>query len=379
MRILTINTDFWIINVFIVFLLCVFFAGVVISQILQIAFQKNLFDLPNERKIHRGVVPRLGGIAFKPVIFFSIFFLLGIDLMLGYSEVLLEIGKDAQSLFFGFCAVMILYLLGIVDDLVGVKYSAKFIIQALCGIMLIAGGVWIDNLNGILGIYNISIWVGYPLTILATIFIINAINLIDGIDGLAAGLCGISCLFYGFVFFEIDRYIYSMLSFATLGVLLPFFYYNVFGKEEQHKKIFMGDTGSLTVGMIICFLSIKLTQCVSIESFEKLNPMVLAFSPLITPVFDVVRVVLHRARFHKNIFSPDKNHIHHKFLALGFSHRAAMIMILLISAGFAAVNLLLLTHINVNVLLFLDIFIWTVMQLYLSEKIKERQLFGSKK
>ena len=367
------NTDLWIINVSLVFVLCVFLAGIVIPQILLIAFRRKLFDVPDERKIHQGAVPRLGGIAFKPVIFFSVFLLLGIDMMVGHTEVLSEIGKDAQPLFFGFCSIIVLYLVGIADDLIGVKYRAKFFVQVLCGVMLIAGGVYLDDLNGILGIHELPAWIGYLLTVLATVFIINAINLIDGIDGLASGLCSIACLFYGVIFFLFEKYIYSMLAFATLGVLMPFFYSNVFGKVEHHKKIFMGDTGSLTIGMMLCFLSIRLVQCGADEGGKILNPMILAFSPLIIPCFDVVRVYLHRVRNGKNPFLPDKNHIHHKLIAIGMKQRTVMILIIAVSLLFTLGNILLSKYIEINLLLVIDIAIWTLVNIGLSRRIKKLQ------
>lgn len=367
------NTDFWIINVSLVFVLCVFLAGIVIPQILLIAFRRKLFDVPDERKIHQGAVPRLGGIAFKPVIFFSVFLLLGIDMMVGHTEVLSEIGKDAQPLFFGFCSIIVLYLVGIADDLIGVKYRAKFFVQVLCGVMLIAGGVYLNDLTGVLGVHELPTWIGYLLTVLATVFIINAINLIDGIDGLASGLCSIACLFYGVIFFLFEKYIYSMLAFATLGVLMPFFYYNVFGKVEHHKKIFMGDTGSLTIGMMLCFLSIRLVQCGADEGGKILNPMILAFSPLIIPCFDVVRVYLHRVRNGKNPFLPDKNHIHHKLIAIGMKQRTVMILIIAVSLLFTLGNILLSKYIEINLLLVIDIAIWTLVNIGLSRRIKKLQ------
>lgn len=367
------NTDLWIINVSLVFVLCVFLAGIVIPQILLIAFRRKLFDVPDERKIHQGAVPRLGGIAFKPVIFFSVFLLLGIDMMVGHTEVLSEIGKDAQPLFFGFCSIIVLYLVGIADDLIGVKYRAKFFVQVLCGVMLIAGGVYLNDLTGVLGVHELPTWIGYLLTVLATVFIINAINLIDGIDGLASGLCSIACLFYGVIFFLFEKYIYSMLAFATLGVLMPFFYYNVFGKVEHHKKIFMGDTGSLTIGMMLCFLSIRLVQCGADEGGKILNSMILAFSPLIIPCFDVVRVYLHRVRNGKNPFLPDKNHIHHKLIAIGMKQRTVMILIIAVSLLFTLGNILLSKYIEINLLLVIDIAIWTLVNIGLSRRIKKLQ------
>lgn len=163
---------FWIVNCSIAFLICVFCAGIIIPQILLIAFRKRLFDLPDERKIHHCAVPRLGGIAFKPVVYFTVALLLGINMVMGHSEMLSEIENDVRPLAFAFCSIMVLYLVGMADDLIGIRYRAKFVIQILCGMMLIAGGIYIDNLYGILGIHSVPLWLGYPLTILFVVFII---------------------------------------------------------------------------------------------------------------------------------------------------------------------------------------------------------------
>lgn len=364
--------QFWIINLSLAFLLCVFFAGIVIPKILLIAFRRQLFDEPNERKIHQCVVPRLGGIAFKPVVFFSIALLLGINLTMGHWEILTEIGNEVLPLAFGFCTIMVLYLVGMADDLIGVRYRAKFFIQILCGLMLIAGGIAFNDLHGILWIHEIPTWIGYPFTVLVIVFIINAINLIDGIDGLASGLCSIALLFYGTTFFMLQHYIYAMLAFSTLGVLVPFFYYNVFGNAERGRKIFMGDTGSLTIGMMLCFLSLKMVLCAPDEGQDIPNPMVLAFSPLLIPCFDVVRVYLHRVRNGKNPFLPDKNHIHHKLLAIGMRQRTAMITILSVSLLFTLCNILLSKYLEVTILLIADIVTWTAANIWLTDKINKR-------
>jgi len=342
----------------------------VIPQILLIAFRRQLFDEPDERKIHRGIVPRLGGIAFKPVIFFSIALFLGMNLMLGNGEMLSAVGSDVRALSFGFCSIMVLYLVGIADDLIGVRYRAKFIIQILCGAMLIGGGLWIDDLHGVLWLHDIPAWAGYPLTVLVTVFIINAINLIDGIDGLASGLCGTAFLFYGITFYLLHQYIYAMLSFATLGVLVPFFYYNVFGDVAHGRKIFMGDTGSLTIGMTLCFLCIKLMQCAPDGGVGNADPLVLACAPLLVPCFDVIRVYLHRVRSGKNPFLPDKCHIHHKLLALGMKPHTTMIAIISISALLVMGNILLSRYIDVNWLLIGDAVIYTVANIRLTKRIQ---------
>ncbi len=366
--------NYWIVNCTLAFLLCVFFAGIVIPQILLISFRKHLFDVPDERKIHHSTVPRLGGLAFNPVIFLTFALLLGANLVLGHSEMLREAGKDSRCLTFVYCALSVLYLVGMADDLIGVRYRAKFFVQILCGIMLVAGGVHFDNLHGILGIHGIPTWLGYPLTVLAVVFIVNAINLIDGIDGLASGLSSIACLFYGFIFFKFHHYIYAMVAFATLGVLVPFFYYNVFGNAEKEKKIFMGDTGSLTIGMILCFLSTKLAMYGSYDDIGSINPLVLAFSPLFVPCADVVRVNFHRIRNGKDPFLPDNNHIHHKLLAIGMNQHKALISIVFVSVAFVVFNFILSYYrLNVNLILLLDVLIWTLSNIWLTKRIAKLQ------
>lgn len=362
------------------FLISLGFSAFIIPRILLISFKKHLFDIPDERKVHQGVIPRLGGVSFFPAVIFTLSLMIGLNRIYG-PEAFPSIicGSDTAVLSFGLSSLLLLYLTGITDDLIGVRYYQKFIVQVLCAVLLVESGLWINNLYGIFGVYELPAAVGIPFSVFVIVFITNAINLIDGIDGLASGLSGIALLFFTVLFAYQREWLYASLAIVSLGTLIPFFYYNVFGNPERGRKIFMGDTGSLTIGFVLSILAIRFSMTDVTVSHRVPDAIVIAFSVLITPVFDVVRVILHRVRFHKNIFSPDKNHIHHKFLALGFTHRAAMITILLISSGFAAMNLLLLTHVNINFLLFLDIFIWTVMQLYLSRRIKRlRSAAGSR-
>lgn len=177
------------------FFVSLLLAGVIIPQILLISFRKNLFDEVNERKIHQGRVPRLGGIAFMPSMVFSVAAVSG-------CYCFISAGGEAWAndvvvpFCFGVCALMIMYLVGMADDLVGVRYSAKFIAQLVSAGFLALSGLTIDNLHGFLGIGEIPQWVAVPFTMLVVVFVTNAINLIDGIDGLASGLSSIAMLFY---------------------------------------------------------------------------------------------------------------------------------------------------------------------------------------
>jgi len=365
---------YWIINSLLIFFLCVLLAGFLIPQILLIAYRRNLFDEVNERKIHKGLVPRLGGIAFVPVIFVSIAVALATNNRLGFGAFSTAFSETYISLLCTFIALELLYLVGIADDLIGIKYRAKFVVQLVCAVSLICGGLWFSDLGGVFGIHDVPMWIGYPFSLVVIVFLINAINLIDGIDGLASGLSSTACIIYGVSFMLIGEYAYAVISFATLGVLVPFFYYNVFGNVQKHSKIFMGDTGSLTIGLILAMLGIKLYVYDSNTAFG-INTAVLAFSPLIVPCFDVVRVYMFRIRQHRSPFLPDKSHIHHKLLAVGMKPRTAMISIVIVSLLFSAANFLLSKYLNVNINILIvgDVVVWTLANISLAREIRSRR------
>ena len=347
-------------------------AMLVLPNILLISHKKKLFDMPDKRKVHHAPVPRLGGLSFFPVMLITMGGLVLIYHLMGLSSGSMhgEVPYEFLALLVG---SMMLFLVGLADDLIGVGYKKKFLVQIVAASLLVASGVWIKSLDGLFGIYQLSPWVGMPFTVLIVVYVTNAINLIDGIDGLASGLCSIACLFYGLTFFMLHQYVYAMLAFATLGVLVPFFYYNVFGNAKHGRKIFMGDTGSLTIGMMLCFLSLKLTMCGLDDNTGNVHPMVLAFSPLLVPCCDVVRVYLHRVRNGKNPFLPDKNHIHHKLLALGIKQRNTMIIIVSVSTIFILLNILLSLYLNVNWIVLGDILIWTLANIRLTKSIAQLQ------
>lgn len=368
---------YWIINTLIVFALCVLLAGVLIPQILLIAYRRNLFDEVDERKIHKGLIPRLGGIAFMPVMLLSIVFVIGGNIMYGTPYFGYAFFEDALMMVATFCSLQMLYLVGMADDLIGIKYRAKFVVQLICAALIISAGCWFHTLAGAFGINEFPSLLAIPFTAVVIVFIINAINLIDGIDGLASGLSSIAAIIYGVSFFVMGEYAYTAISFATLGVLVPFFYYNVFGDAKKHSKIFMGDTGSLTIGLILSILGIKLFTH-SADPAINFQPAVLAFSPLIIPSFDVLRVYMVRIRQHHSPFLPDKNHIHHKFLAAGLKPRTAMVSIISVSMIFTLLNLWLSTFMNINIIVVLDVIIWISFNMWLNTRIDRNKALTDK-
>jgi UDP-N-acetylmuramyl pentapeptide phosphotransferase/UDP-N-acetylglucosamine-1-phosphate transferase len=360
-------SNYWLACIVAAFVVCVGITGFLIPKILLISFRRRLFDVPDERKIHKGVVPRLGGIAFMPSILLVISLFFGLMELLrhhGLPYVLPASGSCAQPLIFSVCAVLILYLIGIADDLIGVRYRAKFAAQTCCAVFLVMGGLWVNNLHGLLGIHSLPYVLGIPLTLLMVVFITNAINLIDGIDGLASGLCSSAMLIWGYVFFCMQDYVFSMLAFCTLGVLVPFFYYNVFGNVDKHKKIFMGDTGTLTIGIVISILVLRLIDTVHgnavVGGMEyQWNLVVVVAAPLLIPCFDVVRVYMGRVHRHQNPFLPDKTHIHHKLLKAGMSQRTAMVSLVVTSVVSSLFFITLSVWIDVNVIVVAGVVLFT--------------------
>lgn len=363
----------WITNDLISFSIALVLAGIIIPQILLIAFRKKLFDEVDERKIHKGVVPRLGGIAFFPSILFSIAVVVGFNLKFFGVETFGVFTESMVPVYFMICAVLLMFLVGMADDLVGVRYVAKFIVQIIASLLIVFSGMSIDNLFGFLWLNELPEWFVWMVTCFAVVYVVNAINLIDGIDGLASGLSTVAFVFYAVIFYYSGEYVYSMLSSAAAGTLFPFFYYNVFGNAKKQKKIFMGDTGALTTGMIMVFCAIAVLHIDRTVFSTDYNLVVMAISPLIIPCFDVVRVYLHRVERHRNPFFPDKCHIHHKLLALGLNQRTALCVIMAWAVLFIVVNVVLSPYCNTTVLVGADVLIWTLANVILSKAIARRE------
>ncbi|MDE6794622.1 MAG: undecaprenyl/decaprenyl-phosphate alpha-N-acetylglucosaminyl 1-phosphate transferase, partial [Muribaculaceae bacterium] len=252
-------------------------------------------------------------------------------------------------------------------------FMAKFIVQILAALLICSSGMYVDNLYGFLWMTDLPGWFAFLTTAFVVVFVVNSINLIDGIDGLASGLSTVALVFYAVVFFKGSEFVYSMLASAAVGTLLPFFYYNVFGNAKRQKKIFMGDTGALTTGMILVFCAIAVLHTDSGILVDDYNPVIVAFSPLIIPCFDVVRVYLHRVARHRNPFLPDKSHIHHKLLALGLNQRLALIVIMVWSALFILVNIILSYYFNPTAIVIADILIWSIANIIMSKAIRNRE------
>lgn len=357
------------------FLLAFTYARIIIPRILIISLRKRLFDAPDSRKVHHKPVSRLGGVSFYPVVLFVITFIIGFCDRTGFIP-LTDASKYWVQILLMAAGLTLLFIVGIADDLVGVRYRQKFLVQIFAAAMLPLAGLYINDFYGLLGIHEIAPYLGVPLTMFLIVFVTNAINLIDGIDGLASGLSIVALLVFGILAVLGQRWMSALLAFVTIGVLLPFFYYNVFGNADRGRKIFMGDTGSLTLGYLLSFLAIQYCMRGEIYDHHYEGSVLISFSVLMIPCLDVVRVVIGRVRRGRDPFMPDKTHIHHKFLALGFSPRRALIFILFLSFLFSFSNVILFEYIDGNWILLGDVCVWTIMNLYISRLIRQREQLG---
>lgn len=355
------------------FLFAVSLGMVIIPRILVISHKKRLYDVPDARKVHTMLVPRLGGLSFFPVILMSMFLVIGFRLYFWDMDTSSLSFNMLYEYLFLFVGMTLLYLVGVCDDLVGVGYRYKFAVQIAAALLLVLSGNWFDSFGGLFGIYSVPVWVGVPFTVFIVVYITNAINLIDGIDGLASGLCCIALSVLSVIFFLRGQYVYALLAICTLGILMPFWCYNVFGNANRGHKLFMGDAGSLTLGYVISFLIIHMSVTNEVSPTLSNPYMVIAFSTVLVPLLDVIRVVLHRLREHKNPFLPDKNHFHHKLLRPGMRVRVVMVCIIAISAFFILLNSSLAWRVDITYLFFLNLFCWSILHVGLNGLIKRNR------
>lgn len=334
------------------------FTSIIIPQVLKVAHKKSLFDNPDFRKIHNCLIPRLGGFAFLPAVTGTFFLIEGFgNFYAGYPAT--SIFTNRICILF-FCMYM-LFLIGLKDDLINVSYKAKFIRQIIAGFLIVATGTYICDFDSLFGIHAVHPALGWIISILIIIFIINAINLIDGIDGLAASIGLFSFICYGIYFYIYGYLAYTIICFAFMGSLGVFFLFNFFGNNEKHRKIFMGDIGALTMGVAIAFMAIALSQVNTPGYAGEHNLLAIAFTPIIVPLMDVIRVFALRISKGFNPFKPDKTHLHHLFMATGCSQHGALLGIICLIAVLIGINIPLASQININYLLGIDIIVYGIL------------------
>lgn len=325
-----------------------------------------LYDLPEVRKIHHMAVPRLGGIAFLPSMMLAFVVSLAI-LWRVTGQMQVTIGLWSCMFI---VSIFIIYTIGIIDDVIGLGPKVKFVAQIISASLLPMAGLYINNFYGLFDIWDVPFWIGAPLTVFIIVYIDNAMNLIDGIDGLSAGLSVMSLLGFLFCFAREGIWAYCVLIAGLIGVLIAYLYFNLFGKQERNTKIFMGDSGSLTLGFVLGFLFVKFAMDNSNVMKYRNDGLLLSYTFLIVPCFDVVRVILSRLRDRQPLFKADKRHIHHKLLQCGMSQHWALTVILCLQLVFVVLNVLLYGHVSINYIVAVDIAVFVAFNLGVDVFIK---------
>lgn len=297
-----------------------------IPSIIKVAVIKNLFDEPGERKAHKSSIPTLGGLAIFAGVVFSFAFW--------------SAEFNFQSTQYIIAALIVMFFIGIKDDIVDLPASKKFYGQLIAAIIIVLfANIRLTSLYGILGIYQLNYAFSLVLSLFTILVIINAFNLIDGVDGLAAGIGAIAAFTYGLWFYNYNQIALCILSFALFSSLLAFLVYNF-----SPANIFMGDTGSLTIGLILSVLTInfiELSYDTTPFNFPFKSSPALAVAILILPLFDTLRVFIVRMMNKRSPFMADRNHMHHMLLDLGLNHREVSLTLYLVNIGFILLGLAL--------------------------------------
>jgi len=278
-----------------IFFWALFLSMFSIPTIISVAHSKRILDEPDFRKVHDINTPRLGGLA----IFAG--FMTGV-------AIFGQMSIGIQQLLAG---SLIIFFVGVKDDINGVSVFKKFFVQVLAaGIVLFYADVRISSFYGLFGVYELETGMSYAFSFLVILCITNAINLIDGVDGLAGTIVLLICMTFGIYFFMNGEKSYAYVSFALTGSMAGFLRYNMF-----NARVFMGDTGALVSGFIISILAIHFIEMGKITSAPSISIAI-----LFIPIFDTLRVFIIRIYAGRSPFMPDRRHIHHYISDMGFSH-----------------------------------------------------------
>lgn len=286
---------------------------------LKFAKKHGIVDNPNARKLQRVPVPVFGG-----VVVYSGILMGGLVLM---------VLMPNATLLWGLLGMTVMMVIGTWDDIRGLSVAVRFLIEILLVLgFIFSAGVYVDDMHGLFGIHELDPWIGIPLSVFAGVGVINAVNLIDGVDGYSSGYGMMACTCFAIVFWSSWSPVMVCMALVIIGALLPFFLHNVFGAKS---RMFIGDGGSLMLGMVMMVMMFySMSSIGSLDGMEEKNVCIPAFvlAVLCIPVFDTLRVMTLRILRGKSPFSPDKTHLHHLFIDMGFSHLGAALFILFINA-----------------------------------------------
>lgn len=326
--------------------------ALVMPRVVLLSYRRHIFDVPGGRKIHRDRVSRLGGIVFFPVMVFAVLLVLAVNMLAGSSLLADALVAMPRQCVCAMCAMLLLYFTGLRDDLSALSPWPKLAVQVAAGALLAFSGCRLAVFSGFMGLDVIGDIPAIVITICATVLIINAINFIDGIDGLASVVCGLCFAWQGAMGMAVRDSGIVLPAMAGMGVAAAFLCFNL--KGIRGKRVFMGDTGSLTLGFLATWLAIRLDGTVMPPGSFAVSPFVMSFTPVVVPCADALRVVGVRLRHGRNPLMADTTHIHHILYRRGLSARCVTVALGALSAAVMILNLLLSAVVPANVILAAD-------------------------
>lgn len=305
-----------LVAVFIVGAIAFLISAWMFPKALKYAKKHGIVDNPNARKLQRVPVPVMGGVAVYTGL-----------LVATIAIVFITHNYRIIPIIF---AMTVMLGIGVWDDIKNLPATLRFIVEiALVWGLMASTGKYIDSFHGLWGIQGVDVFVSLPLSLLAGVGIINAVNLIDGVDGYSSSYGILTNMVFALIFFSVGYRTMGLLSVACACAIVPFFFHNVFGKSS---KMFFGDGGTLMLGTLMSFFVFSLlsskTICMTL-AHRGIGTVALALAVLAIPVFDTLRVMSARIVRGKSPFSPDKTHLHHLFIEMKFSHIGTSFSILM--------------------------------------------------
>ncbi len=327
------------------------FAIVLIPVLRRLGEKFGLTDKPDHRKVHSGNVPVIGGISIFCAILLSVF----------VNEYLV-LAIINHAIIFG--SSFILFIIGVLDDRFDLRPLQKLLIQFMCSYFIAISGVRIDSLYGLFGIYAIPVWAEYFLTIVVITGVVNSFNLMDGIDGLIGELSVLGSAILIIISFLCGAYYLAAFYIVLMGALIGFLKFNLL--DYNKGKIFMGDAGSLFLGMILVSSSIFFLKeyPMVFKNNKVLLALIIGYFSL--PVFDSIRVFLGRMKYGSSPFKADKTHIHHLILLFGVSHKIASIMIILLAILILIAGIIIIYCFSINTMFVVVTAIFSLVGLFLN-------------
>lgn len=311
-----------------------------VLPLIRIARFIKLLDIPNSRKIHARPIPLVGGIA--------IFISSGLVFMIS-DEIWIELSNYTVFV----VGLIIIFVMGVIDDRIELKPIIKLGIQLLLAHFIFVSGIRIESMYGIFGINDIPIFVQYILNMVVFVGVINAFNLMDGIDGLAAGIAIIVLIAYFYLAIILEQKFIAVLFLSVLGALGAFLRFNI----SKNNKVFMGDGGSLSLGYLLVVSGMILIQSAKTDT-ELTSVLSIVIGSLIFPVIDSLRVYYSRIKKGLSPFRADKTHFHHLALRIGYKHKSTSLGIVLFTVLTILLTIIVSHYVSISgsIIVFILIF-----------------------